>query len=239
MRFSVVVFPGSNCDADAYYAAHDVLGEHAEYIWHKDTDLKGADVVILPGGFAHGDYLRTGAMARFSPIMREVRAFADRGGPVLGICNGFQILLEAGLLPGAMLRNRGLKFRCEQVHLRVEQIDTPFTAACRKGQVLQLPIAHGEGNYFAEPDVVARLEQNRQVIFRYTDAAGEVADDANPNGSAAAIAGLCNEARNVVGLMPHPERACESILGSADGLLIFQSVVQSIKSGAPGLVARI
>ena len=239
MKFSVIVFPGSNCDADAYYAAHDVLGEQAEYIWHKDTDLKDADVVILPGGFAHGDYLRTGAMARFSPIMREVQAFADRGGPVLGICNGFQILLEAGLLPGAMLRNRGLKFRCEQVHLRVEQIDTPFTAACRKGQVLQLPIAHGEGNYFAEPDVVARLEQNRQVIFRYTNAAGEVADDANPNGSASAIAGLCNEARNVVGLMPHPERACESILGSADGLLIFQSVVQSIKSGAPGLVARI
>jgi phosphoribosylformylglycinamidine synthase len=238
MKFSVIVFPGSNCDADAYHAAHDVLGEQAEYIWHKDTDLKGADVVILPGGFAHGDYLRTGAMARFSPIMREVQAFADRGGPVLGICNGFQILLEAGLLPGAMLRNRGLKFRCEQVHLRVEQIDTPFTAACRKGQVLQLPIAHGEGNYFAEPDVVARLEQNRQVIFRYTNAAGEIADDANPNGSAAAIAGLCNEARNVVGLMPHPERACESILGSADGLLIFQSVVQSIKSGEPGLVAR-
>ena len=238
MKFSVIVFPGSNCDEDAYHAAKDVLGEHAEYIWHKDTDLKGADVVILPGGFAHGDYLRTGAMARFSPIMREVQAFADRGGPVLGICNGFQILLEAGLLPGAMLRNRGLKFRCEQVRLRVEQIDTPFTAACRKGQVLQLPIAHGEGNYFAEPDVVARLEQNRQVIFRYTNAAGAVADDANPNGSAAAVAGLCNEARNVVGLMPHPERACESILGSADGLLIFQSVVQSIKSGAPGLVAR-
>ena len=236
MKFSVIVFPGSNCDEDAYHAAKDVLGEPAEYIWHKDTDLKGADVVILPGGFAHGDYLRTGAMARFSPIMREVQAFADRGGPVLGICNGFQILLEAGLLPGAMLRNRGLKFRCEQVHLRVEQIDTPFTAACRKGQVLQLPIAHGEGNYFAEPDVVARLEQNRQVIFRYTNASGEVADDANPNGSAAAVAGLCNEARNVVGLMPHPERACESILGSADGLLIFQSVVQSIKSGA--LVAR-
>jgi phosphoribosylformylglycinamidine synthase I len=240
MRFSVIVFPGSNCDEDAYHAAKDVLGEQAEYIWHKDTDLKGADVVILPGGFAHGDYLRTGAMARFSPIMREVQAFAARGGPVLGICNGFQILLEAGLLPGAMLRNRGLKFRCEQVHLRVEQTDTPFTSACRKGQVLQLPIAHGEGNYFAEPDVLARLEQNRQVVFRYTDAGGEVVDAANPNGSAAAIAGLCNEARNVVGLMPHPERACESILGSADGLVIFESVVQSIKSGTlgPGLVAR-
>jgi len=240
MKFSVIVFPGSNCDEDAYHAAKDVLGEQAEYIWHKDTDLKGADVVILPGGFAHGDYLRTGAMARFSPIMPEVQAFAARGGPVLGICNGFQILLEAGLLPGAMLRNRGLKFRCEQVHLRVEQTDTPFTSACRKGQVLRLPIAHGEGNYFAEPDVIARLEQNRQVIFRYVNGAGEIAADANPNGSAAAIAGLCNEARNVVGLMPHPERACESILGSADGLLIFESVVQSIKSGTlgPGLVAR-
>ena len=236
MTFSVVVFPGSNCDEDAYHAAKDVLGEQAQYIWHKDRDLKGADVVILPGGFAHGDYLRTGAMARFSPIMPEVQAFADRGGPVLGICNGFQILLEAGLLPGAMLRNRGLKFLCEQVHLRVEQIDTPFTSACRQGQVLKVPIGHGEGNYFAEPDVIARLEQNRQVIFRYTNAAGEVADNANPNGSAAAIAGLCNEGRNVVGLMPHPERACESMLGSADGLLIFESVVQSIRSGA--LVAR-
>ena len=236
MKFAVIVFPGSNCDEDAYHAAHDVLGQRAEYIWHKDSDLKGADVVILPGGFAHGDYLRTGAMARFSPVMREVQAFAGRGGPVLGICNGFQVLLEAGLLPGAMLRNRGLKFRCEQVHLRVEQVDTPFTAACRVGQVLRLPIAHGEGNYFAAPDVLERLESNRQVIFRYTDANGAVADSANPNGSASAIAGLCNEARNVVGLMPHPERACESILGSADGLVIFQSVVQSMNTGA--LLAR-
>ena len=231
MTFAVVVFPGSNCDEDAYHAAKDVLGQQAEFIWHKETDLKGADVVILPGGFAHGDYLRTGAMARFSPIMREVRAFADRGGPVLGICNGFQILLEAGLLPGAMLRNIGLKFRCEQVHLRVEQTDTPFTTACRSGQVLTMPIAHGEGNYFAEPDVLARLEANRQIIFRYTTPSGDVRDDANPNGSAAAIAGLCSEARNVVGLMPHPERACESALGSADGLVIFESVVQSLKSG--------
>ena len=234
MKFSVVVFPGSNCDEDAYHAAREVLGEQAEYVWHKDTDLKGADVVVLPGGFAHGDYLRTGAMARFSPIMREVEAFAGRGGPVLGICNGFQVLLEAGLLPGAMLRNRGLKFLCEHVHLRVEQTDTPFTSACRKGQVLRLPIAHGEGNYFAEPDVIARLEKNRQVIFRYTNAAGDVADAANPNGSAAAIAGLCNEARNVVGLMPHPERACESILGSADGLVIFESVVQWLQSATRG-----
>ncbi|OFV91034.1 MAG: phosphoribosylformylglycinamidine synthase I [Acidobacteria bacterium RIFCSPLOWO2_12_FULL_65_11] len=232
VKFAVIVFPGSNCDEDAYHAATAVLGQKAEYVWHKDTDLKGADVVVLPGGFAHGDYLRTGAMARFSPIMREVRTFAERGGPVLGICNGFQVLLEAGLLPGAMLRNRGLKFRCEHVHIRVEQTDTPFTLACRGGQVLRMPIAHGEGNYFAEPDVIARLEANRQVIFRYTTAEGELRDDANPNGSVSAIAGICNDTRNVVGLMPHPERACESPLGSADGLLIFESVVQSLKAGA-------
>jgi len=236
MTFAVVIFPGSNCDEDAYYAVRHVLGQRAEYVWHKDTDLKGADAVILPGGFAHGDYLRTGAMARFSPIMREVQAFARRGGPVLGICNGFQVLLEAGMLPGAMLRNRGLKFRCEQVHIRVEQADTPFTVACRRGQVLQVPIAHGEGNYFAEPDTIARLEKNRQIVFRYSNAAGEVVDEANPNGSAAAIAGLCSEGRNVVGLMPHPERACESPLGSADGRLLFESAVQWVASGA--LVAR-
>jgi phosphoribosylformylglycinamidine synthase len=192
--------------------------------------------VILPGGFAHGDYLRTGAMARFSPVMKEVQAFAARGGPVLGICNGFQILLEAGMLPGAMLRNRNLKFLCQHVHVRVEQNDTPFTSASRRGQVLRLPIAHGEGNYFAEPDVIARLEANRQIVFRYTNAEGVITNEDNPNGSAAAIAGLCNETRNVVGLMPHPERACESALGSADGLVVLESVVQSIKSGA--LVAR-
>jgi phosphoribosylformylglycinamidine synthase len=238
MKFAVVVFPGSNCDHDAYHAVTDVLGENAEYVWHKDTDLKGADVVILPGGFAHGDYLRCGAMARFSPVMREVRAFASSGGPVIGICNGFQVLVEAGLLPGAMLRNRSLKFQCEQVHVRVEQIDTPFTIACRPGQVLQIPIAHGEGNYFAEPDVLARLEANRQVVFRYTNARGEVTDEANPNGSAAAIAGLCNETRNVVGLMPHPERACESVLGSADGRVIFESVVRWLKQGAPVAAER-
>jgi phosphoribosylformylglycinamidine synthase len=236
MKFAVVVFPGSNSDHDAYYAASHVLGQRAEFIWHKDTDLKGADAVILPGGFAHGDYLRTGAMARFSPVMKEVQAFAARGGPVLGICNGFQILLEAGMLPGAMLRNRNLKFLCQHVHVRVEQNDTPFTSASRRGQVLRLPIAHGEGNYFAEPDVIARLEANRQIVFRYTNAEGVITSEDNPNGSAAAIAGLCNETRNVVGLMPHPERACESALGSADGLVVLESVVQSIKSGA--LVAR-
>jgi len=232
MKCAVVVFPGSNSDHDAYYAVSHVLGQRAEFIWHKDTDLKGADAVILPGGFAHGDYLRTGAMARFSPVMKEVQAFAARGGPVLGICNGFQILLEAGMLPGAMLRNRNLKFLCQHVHVRVEQTDTPFTSACRRGQVLRIPIAHGEGNYFAEPDVIARLETNRQIIFRYTNAEGVVTEEGNPNGSAAAIAGLCNETRNVVGLMPHPERACERALGSTDGLIVLESVVRSLKSGA-------
>src|SRR5213079_573931 len=232
MTFAIVVFPGSNCDHDAYHAARDVLGQNADYVWHKDTDLKGADVVILPGGFAHGDYLRCGAMARFSPIMREVQAFAGRGGPVLGICNGFQVLLEAGLLPGAMLRNTSLKFQCEHVLIKVEQTDTPFTNACRQGQVLRIPIAHGEGNYYAEPDVVARLQRNRQIVFRYTNEQGIPTDESNPNGSAANIAGLCNEKRNVVGLMPHPERACELALGSADGLVMFESVLQSVTQGA-------
>ena len=234
MKFGIVVFPGSNCDDDAYHAAKDVIRQQAEYIWHKDTDLKGVDVVILPGGFAHGDYLRTGAMARFSPIMREVRAFADRGGPVLGICNGFQILLEAGLLPGAMLRNRGLKYRCEHVHLRVEQIDTPFTCAGRVGQVLRIPIGHGEGNYFAPPEMLERIEANRQVVLRYTSADGHVDDAANPNGSVNAIAGLCNETRNVVGMMPHPERACEALLGGTDGLVILESVVKAFRGADRG-----
>jgi phosphoribosylformylglycinamidine synthase subunit PurQ / glutaminase len=227
MKFAVIVFPGSNCDHDAHYAATHVLGQHAELIWHKDTDLKGADVVILPGGFAHGDYLRTGAMARFSPVMREVTAFAQRGGPVLGICNGFQILLEAGLLPGAMLRNRGLKYRCEHVHVRVEQSDTPFTCGAQVGQVLRIPIGHGEGNYYAPPDVLDRLEANRQVVLRYTTPDGSLDDEANPNGSVHAIAGICNERRNVVGMMPHPERACEPRLGSVDGLVILESIVKA------------
>src|SRR5437667_1305866 len=230
MKFGVVVFPGSNCDDDAYHAAKHVIRQQAEYIWHKDTDLKGVDVVILPGGFAHGDYLRTGAMARFSPIMREVRAFADRGGPVLGICNGFQILLEAGLLPGAMLRNRGLKYRCEHVHLRLEAADTPFTCAGRVGQVLRIPIGHGEGNYFAPPDTLAQIEANRQVILRYTDPDGRIDNDWNPNGSVNAIAGVCNTARNVVGMMPHPERACEALLGGTDGRVVLESMVAACAS---------
>jgi phosphoribosylformylglycinamidine synthase subunit PurQ / glutaminase len=228
MRFGIVVFPGSNCDEDAYHAARDVFGLDAEYLWHKDADLKGADVIVLPGGFAHGDYLRTGAMARFSPIMSRVRAFAEQGGPVLGICNGFQILLEAGMLPGAMLRNRELKYRCEHVHLRVEHTDTPFTCAAAPGQILRIPIGHGEGNYFAAPEVLDRLEANRQVILRYTDPEGRLADAWNPNGSANAIASVCNESRNVVGMMPHPERACEPLLGGVDGRLIFESVVTAM-----------
>jgi phosphoribosylformylglycinamidine synthase len=226
MKFAVVVFPGSNSDRDAWYAAGQVIGEWAELIWHKDTDLAGADAVILPGGFAHGDYLRTGAIARFSPIMAAVARFAERGGPVLGICNGFQVLLEAGLLPGAMVRNRGIKFVSRLVPVRVDQTDTPFTRACTAGQVLHLPIAHGEGNYYAPPDVVADLEANRQVIFRYTDAAGHPGEEGNPNGSVNHIAGICNGARNVVGLMPHPERACEPSLGSADGRIVLESVVK-------------
>jgi phosphoribosylformylglycinamidine synthase len=210
-----------------------VLGEEAHAIWHKDTDLRGADAIILPGGFAHGDYLRVGAMARFSPVMAAVKAFAAHGGPVLGICNGFQVLLEAGLLPGAMLRNAGLKFRCEHVHVRVEQIDTPFTAAASPGQVLRIPIAHGEGNYYAAPDVLARVEANRQVVFRYCDAAGEADASANPNGSANNIAGICNETRNVVGLMPHPERACEPLLGGEDGKVILESMVRTARAAGP------
>jgi phosphoribosylformylglycinamidine synthase I len=230
MRFGVVVFPGSNCDEDALHAARDVFGQDADYLWHKDADLKGADVVILPGGFAHGDYLRTGAMARFSPIMSAVRAFADRGGPVLGICNGFQILLEAGLLPGAMLRNRTLKYRCEHVHLRVEATDTPFTRAARVGQVLRIPIGHGEGNYYASSDELERLEHNRQIVLRYTGPDGRVNDQSNPNGSVHAVASVCNVARNVVGMMPHPERACEPLLGGEDGRLIFESVIGAFRS---------
>jgi len=227
MTFAVIVFPGSNCDQDAYYAATTVLGQKAELIWHKDTDLKGADVVILPGGFAHGDYLRTGAMARFSPIMGEVKAFAERGGPVIGICNGFQVLLESGLLPGAMLRNKGLKYRCEFVNIRVEQTDTPFTCGASVGQVLSIPIGHGEGNYYAPPDVIEALEANRQVLFRYCTPTGLVTDDSNPNGSVHAVAGICNDRRNVVGMMPHPERACESALGGTDGLVILDSIVKA------------
>jgi phosphoribosylformylglycinamidine synthase I len=235
MKVGVVVFPGSNCDQDAYHAAVDVLGQQAEYVWHKDTDLKGADALILPGGFAHGDYLRVGAMARFSPVMASVRAFAAAGGPVIGICNGFQILLEAGLLPGAMLRNRTLKYRCEHVYLRVEQTDTPFTRSARPGQVLRIPIGHGEGNFYAPPDLLDRLEANRQIVLRYTDPQGRLDDEWNPNGSVNAVAGICNDRRNVVGMMPHPERACEALLGGTDGLVILESMVRANVAAAAAL----
>ena len=228
MKFAVIVFPGSNCDHDAYHAAKHVFGQDAEFVWHKETSLKGADAVILPGGFSHGDYLRTGAIARFSPIMAAVADFARRGGPVLGICNGFQVLLEAGLLPGAMLRNRDLKFHCEHIWVRTEQTDTPFTLRAAPGQVLRIPIAHGEGNYFAEPEVIQALESSGRIVFRYCDATGRVTDTANPNGSLNNIAGICNESRNVVGLMPHPERACETVLGSADGRVMFESVISAL-----------
>ena len=231
MKCAIVVFPGSNCDHDAYHAVRHVLGADAEFVWHKDTGLGGADAVVLPGGFAHGDYLRTGAIARFSPVMQAVKSFAAAGGPVLGICNGFQILLEVGLLPGAMLRNRSLMFQCEHVFVRVEQTDTPFTQACAAGRVLRMPIAHGEGNYYAEPETVDRLERNRQVLFRYTNAQGAADAASNPNGSVNNIAGLCNDARNVIGLMPHPERACELAVGSADGLVLFESVLRAVSGG--------
>ncbi len=228
MKFAIIEFPGSNCDHDAYHAAKHVLGQQAELVWHKDTDLRGADAVVLPGGFSYGDYLRSGAIARFSPVMGEVREFADAGGPVIGICNGFQVLLEAGLLEGALLRNRRLKFLCQHVHVRVEQTDTPFSCGAAAGQVLRLPIAHGEGSYHAAPETVDALEANRQVVFRYCDAEGAATGAANPNGSLRRIAGVCNRRRNVVGLMPHPERACESALGSEDGRVVLESVVAAM-----------
>ena len=228
MKIGVVVFPGSNCDHDAYHVLKHVCGQDARFVWHKDSDLSGVDAVVLPGGFSYGDYLRTGAIARFSPVMAAVGEFAKRGGPVLGICNGFQILQEAGLLPGAMLRNRGVKFLSQPVHIRVERDDTIATAGLEKGAVLTMPIAHGEGNFYAAPDEMARLEGEGQVVFRYTTRDGRLEADANVNGSASSIAGVCNRQRNVVGLMPHPERASEPELGSADGKRILDALVGSL-----------
>ena len=227
MNFGVVQFPGSNCDQDAYHALADVLGQSVRYIWHKDTTLGNVDCVVVPGGFSYGDYLRTGAIARFSPAMKAVMEHAKSGGLAIGICNGFQILCEAHLLPGALLRNRGLKFICEHVHVRVETIASPFTSACRKGQVLRIPIAHGEGNYFAEPQVIEQLKRDDRVLLRYCTRDGMITDAANPNGALDNIAGICNEGRNVFGLMAHPERACEKLLGSEDGRLIFESVLRA------------
>ncbi len=228
MRFAVIVFPGSNCDHDAYHAVKHVLGEQAEFVWHKSHSIAGFDAVVLPGGFSYGDYLRCGAIARFSPVMREVVEFARNGGPVIGICNGFQILTESGLLPGALLRNESLRFACHDVHLRVETAETRFTAQLARGAVLRMPIAHGEGNYTADADVIERLEKEGRVVFRYATAAGETTPGANPNGSINNIAGIINEAGNVLGMMPHPERACEPLLGSSDGAGIFLSLIQSM-----------
>ena len=228
MTIGVVVFPGSNCDHDAEHVFRDVLGQPTRLVWHKDSDLSGLDAVVLPGGFSYGDYLRTGAIARFSPVMKAVGEFAKRGGPVLGICNGFQILQEAGLLPGAMLRNRGVKFLSRPVHVRVERGDTAATAGIPVGSVLTMPIAHGEGNFHADPEELARIEGEGRVVFRYTTRDGRLEADANVNGSASAIAGVCNDARNVVGLMPHPERASEPELGSADGRRILEAFATSL-----------
>ena len=227
MKFGVVVFPGSNCDHDAFYAVQKSLGQEAAFLWHESRNLEGCDVVILPGGFSYGDYLRTGAIARFAPILSAIRDFAASGGLVMGICNGFQILLEAGLLPGAMMRNRGLQFICRPVHIRVENAQTAFSNACRPGQVLEIPIAHMEGNYYADPATLEALESSGGVVFRYCSASGEVTDEANPNGSLHNIAGISNREGNVLGMMPHPERASDPLLGSTDGRFIFQSLVNA------------
>ena len=230
MRFGIVVFPGSNCDHDAYHVLKHVCGQEARFVWHKDPGLDGVDAVVLPGGFSYGDYLRTGAIARFSPVMQAVAEFAKKGGPVLGICNGFQILQEAGLLPGAMLRNRSVKFLSQPVHIRVECSDTIATAGLAKGTVLTMPIGHGEGNFYLPDEERDRLEGEGQVVFRYTTRDGRLDDAANVNGSSRAIAGVCNAGRNVVGLMPHPERAAEPELGSADGRLVFEALIRSLVS---------
>jgi len=219
MKFGVVIFPGSNCDHDCYYIIESILHKPVEFIWHQDTSLKGFDAVILPGGFAYGDYLRTGALARFSPVMNAVRDFAAAGGLVIGICNGFQILCEAGLLPGALMRNVGMKYVCKFLHLRTETTNTAFTNGLSKGQMLNIPIGHGDGNYFADAETLKRIEDNDQVVFRYLE---------NPNGSIHDIAGIVNEGRNVLGMMPHPDRSSENILGSVDGRLIFESMVNAL-----------
>ena len=228
MKFGIVTFPGSNCDDDAFFAVTEALGQEAVRLWHKDHDLRGADVIVLPGGFSYGDYLRAGAIARFSPIMREVVEHARRGAPVIGICNGFQIACEAGLLPGALLRNAALQFRSEPVYLRVENTDTRFTNQYQPGQILRIPIAHGEGRYTADEATLDRLEEHGQVVLRYVNQAGEVDERANPNGSMRAIAGIVNEGGNVLGMMPHPERAVDPLLGSDDGLPLFESILAHV-----------
>jgi phosphoribosylformylglycinamidine synthase len=227
-KVGVVVFPGSNCDRDAFNAFKSVLNQNVGFLWHKETSLDGADVIVLPGGFSYGDYLRSGAIARFSPIMNEVVKFAERGGLVMGICNGFQVLVESGLLPGALLRNNRLRFVCRQVYLRTETTNTPFSSALKKGQILKVPIAHGDGNYYADEVTLKCLEDEDRIVFRYSTQNGEIDEEANPNGSILNIAGIVNRNRNVLGMMPHPERASEEILGSASGALILKSVIENL-----------
>ena len=227
-NFGVIVFPGANCDHDAYHALAHVMNANTKFLWHKDTDLSDIDFLLIPGGFSYGDYLRSGAIARFSPIMQSVVEFAEKGNPVLGICNGFQILLEAGLLPGAMLHNQQLRFVCKQIHIRCETSDTLFTRNINKGDVLKVPVAHGEGNYVTDSDQLKKLQDNDQIVFRYCDKDGQTTEEANFNGSIDNIAGICNQQRNVLGMMPHPERAVEEIIGSADGKRIFESVLNEL-----------
>jgi phosphoribosylformylglycinamidine synthase subunit PurQ / glutaminase len=227
IKFGIVVFPGSNCDHDSHYVAETILGQEARLIWHKESSLGDVDVVILPGGFSYGDYLRCGALARFSPIMKDIVRFANSGGVVFGICNGFQVLVEAGLLPGVLLRNDSLKFVCKYVNLRVENSATLFTSRCRKGEILEIPIAHGDGNYFTDDDTLKRLEDGNQVVFRYCDQSGILTGESNPNGSISNIAGIVNEQGNVMGMMPHPERASDPALHHTDGRKVFDSIVES------------
>jgi phosphoribosylformylglycinamidine synthase len=228
MKFGVVIFPGSNCDHDCYYAIEAVVGKPVAFIWHEDRDLKGFDAVILPGGFSYGDYLRTGALARFSPVMDALRDFAAKGGLVVGICNGFQILTEAGLLPGALMRNVSRRYVCKFLHIRTESASTPFTNTLREGQTLHIPIGHGDGNYFADAETLQALEGGGRIVFRYAEADGRVTPEANPNGSIGNIAGIVNEGRNVLGMMPHPDRSSEQLLGSTDGKSIFESMVNAL-----------
>jgi phosphoribosylformylglycinamidine synthase subunit PurQ / glutaminase len=228
MKFGVLVFPGSNCDHDTYNVIAEIAHQAVTFLWHDSEDLQDVDAVLVPGGFAYGDYLRTGAIARFSPVMQAVKRFADQGGLVLGICNGFQILTESGLLPGALMRNAGLKYICKQVHLRVETTNSPFTNQLTEGEVLQIPIGHMEGNYFCTPEDLHRLEAEDRIAFRYTTPTGEIANEANPNGSLSNIAGILNEKRNVLGMMPHPDRSSEKLLGSPDGWNIFASMIEAL-----------
>lgn len=231
MKFGVIVFPGSNCDHDAYHVISKHVGQPVDFIWHRETDLSSFDAVIIPGGFSYGDYLRPGALARFSPVMKAIRTFAENGGYVFGICNGFQILCESGLLPGVLLRNIGQNFICRHVNLRVENNNTPYTSEIEPNSTLSIPIAHADGNYYCDDDTYRQLEENGQIVFRYCNEAGEATEESNPNGARANIAGICNVERNVLGMMPHPERACEELLGSTDGLGIFKSLAKAIMNG--------